>query len=213
MRLRRLLWIAPAVLAACADYSAPDSVTSGVVVYTQPQAGFDFKTGLPAHYFYVDPNVPWNNNGANGSTTLPSAVQSAIVSQLVGYGWTQTTTQPYATGTAQNPRPDVAINAGIFVGSSNVYYPGYWCGYYPYYYGCWYGGWYYAGTYTIGTVTIEMVDVTGSPSATANVRWAAAEIGTAYTWTGGTTIPTSAITAIVDSTNRAFGQSPYLDVH
>jgi hypothetical protein len=211
MRLRQLLWILPAILGACADYGAPDSVSQGVVVYTQPQSGFDF-TSLTPHNYYLDTNVPVDNNGAQSTTTMPASIESAIVAQMTGYGWTRTTTVPHGTATTGNPVPEVALNMGVFVGSSNVYYPGYWCGSYYYYYSCYYGGWYYAGTYTLGTVVLEMTDVTGAPTATANIRWAAVLAGSAYSYSGSGAWPNTSMTSVVDATNRAFGQSPYLNV-
>src|SRR5512138_3974816 len=55
------------LLASCADYSVPDEVLYGSVVYTQPQPNFDFKT---LNTYWLDPAAKVFENDPNNPTIL-----------------------------------------------------------------------------------------------------------------------------------------------
>ena len=203
MKLRRMLWILPAALLACADYGAPDEVVYGTVVYTQPRSGFDFSTELPpGATYYLDTTMNLVSETGVTTAAMPAPVQTAIRTNLGALGYVED-----ASGSPLD-NADVGLKMSVLVGDVDVFYPGYWCGYWYWYY-CGYGGWYYAGSYTVGMAILEMGDIRtppADPGVALPIVWSALMYGVAYDST------TTAVQRVADATNRAFAQSQYLSV-
>jgi hypothetical protein len=197
MRTRRYFWaLAAALLASCYDYGAPDEVVYGEAVFTQPSPGFDFK---PLTSYYLDPQYRLVDGDQVTDVNLPSNVATAIENNMQALGYTKVTALPPA-GTPAT----VGLKVAVLKGAAAVYYPGYWCDYW-YYYSCYYN-WYYAGSYTYGTVVLEMGDLSAPAAGTLPVVWTGLVYGVASAG------PVDS-QRVVDGINRAFGQSPYLDTH
>lgn len=204
MRTNRVIGaLAVALLSSCADYGAPDEVLYGEAVYTQPAPGADFSGGL---VYYLDTTYRSVDGEDISDEVLPSAVATAITTNMAALGYTA------ATGATENEKllnADVGIKLAVLKGDVAYYYGGYWCDYW-YYYSCYYD-WYYAGSYDVGSVIMEMGDLsgyTGPPGPGADpgvlpIMWLSAMYGVAST----TAVD---IPRAVDSINRAFAQSPYL---
>ncbi len=202
MKIIRL--IAPVLLVAgCGYVDVPSEVVNGVAVATQPSQTANFTSYTT---FYVDPKVGSIGGVADGGspTYVPdgvaSAITSAIAANMIAAGYTQVTTAPTLANHA-----DLAIQASALTIDNTYYYPGYWCGYYPYYYyyGCYYS-WSYYGTYTTGTLLVEMLDLNNLVNGKATTIWGAL----AYGVVAGTGYGNP--TAVTEAINRAFSQSPYI---
>ncbi len=201
MRTHRYLWaLAAALLASCADYGAPDEVTFGAAVYTQPSALFT-ATGLDAYYLDTVATVVEDDPKNPGSIDLTNPYYSGLVATIDGnmraYGYSTKLTTPPAQGTANA----VVLKLALMRGSAAVYYPGYWCDYW-YYYSCYYD-WSYAGSYNYGTVFLTMSDFPARNGGKLTVEWLAAMYGVA-------TSATYDVGRISSAIDRAYSQSPYL---
>ncbi len=205
MRTHRYFWaLAAALLASCADYSVPDEVLNGTVVYTQPQPGFAFKGNVSK--YWLDPIVKvWEDDPNTPAALLDltdpqySGLVNAIDTSMQALGYTKLTTKPLAGDTGAT-----SIRLAVAKGTGTYWYGGYWCDPYYYYY-CGYD-WYYAGSYKYGTVMMSMTDFSNADIATnVPIRWIAVMYGVATT-------TAYDLPRITDAVNRAFGQSQYLDV-
>ncbi len=213
MRTHRYFWaLAAALLASCADYSVPDEVQYGQVVYTQPDSTF---TGFKAlDTYWLDTVVKVYEDDPQNPTTLNLAdaqyqgIVNAIDTSMQGFGYTK-----LGQGTQLDPSFPQAGTAGTAVirmavakGSGTYWYGGYWCDPY-YYYWCYYD-WYYAGSYKYGTVMMSLNDFSVPAAAGTDlpIRWIAAMYGVAST-------PAYDVPRIAEAVVRSFSQSPYLDTH
>jgi hypothetical protein len=180
---RRITWAFSALLlASCADYGAPSEVLNGTVVYSQPApadnpTGYFYAPDYPKSgakpIYYIDPEVNLVENGVPSTPNLPATVTSTIANAMDGLGWERTNTAP------SYPQSAVGIKVSLVANEAAYYEDGYWCYYYWYMY-CGYN-WYYAGTYTYGSVVLEMADYTqlGSNDKPKAV-WATTLYGIAY---------------------------------
>ncbi len=191
------------LLASCADYSVPDEVLYGQVVYTQGQPGFDFKT---LGSYWLDPAAKVYETDPNNPSIIDltgaqyAGIVNAVDTNLAALGYTKLTTMPPRGTTGAT-----IVRLAVAKGDAAYWYGGYWCDPY-YYYWCYYD-WYYAGTYKYGTIMMSMSDVSDpNPSSNIQIRWIAAMYGVAST-------PAYDIPRIADAINRSFGQSQYLDTH
>jgi hypothetical protein len=199
---RAFLWVLPFLL-ACGDYGAPDEVVFGELVATQPSASFAVPAGAT---YYIDPTVKVLNDQVASEVPLPDAIEQAIARNLEALGYVRETRTPPLDNA------DVGLKMSALVGVTQVYYPGYWCDYW-YWYSCYYS-WYYAGSYTTGTVILDMGDLHANRDLGQKlpILWSAAMYGVLsdYLSTGG--ISAAGTQRVVDAINRAFAQSPYLKV-
>jgi hypothetical protein len=205
MTMRRaVLWVLPAFSLACGDYGAPDEVVFGELVATQPAASFDFGTLPRGAAYYIDPTVKVLNDQVASEVQLPDAVVNAIAANLNQLGYVQT---------PDLNRADVGLKMSALIGNTQVYYPGYWCDYW-YWYSCYYS-WTYAGSYSTGTAILDMGDlhsVRPPENTKLQVLWSAALYGVLSDYLGTGGISAAGTQRVVDAVNRAFAQSPYLNV-
>ncbi len=213
MKNHRHFWaLAAALLASCADYSVPDEVVYGVVVYTQPQPSFVFKGNVSSYWLDTavkvwedDPNVPSQILDLKQSqyTTLVNAIDSNM--QALGYTKLGAGTQLDPGFPQPGDTGATVVRLAVAKGTGTYWYGGYWCDPY-YYYWCYYD-WYYAGSYKYGTVMMSMSDFSSADTAVSiPIRWIAAMYGVAST-------TAYDIPRITEAVNRSFGQSQYLDIH
>jgi hypothetical protein len=201
---------APALLAlACYDYSAPSSVVNGAVVLTQ----FDQTANFGAYKYYaVNPTITVVD--ATGTVQTQCTVDGTpllptIQQQMSARGYVQVDFA--APGQPQpTPPPDLQITMHAALGSQDVYYPG-WCYWYPYYY-C-YPGWSYAGSYSFGTLVLDMGVVKGlSQGEKIPLIWTNANYAVLASYYTGCNSNGNAVNwqKISDAVVRAFDQSPYI---
>ncbi len=207
MRTHRYFWaLAAALLASCADYSVPDEVLYGQVVYTQPDSTFTGFKSLDSYYLDLTVKVyeddPQNPTTINLGDSQYAGIVNAIRTNMEEvYGYTRLTSiPPPGTAGAAVVRMAVAKNTATY------WYGGYWCDPYSYYW-CYYD-WYSAGQYEYGTVMMSLNDfsVAANPGTNLPIRWIAAMYGVAST-------PAYDLPRIVEAINRSFSQSQYLDTH
>ncbi|HET6412960.1 MAG TPA: DUF4136 domain-containing protein [Anaeromyxobacter sp.] len=201
----RFAALATLLLGSC-YYGAPNSVLYGNPVATQYASGVNWSTYTT---FSVDPTVSVVDN--TGSLTQNCSVDgtnlvTTIVSEMTNRGYTQ------VAWVGNNTAADLQIKMSATLGSQSYYYPGY-CSWYPYYY-C-YPGWVYAGTYSFGTIVIDMGDTlnAGPPNGgKIPLVWTAAAYGVLSSYYSGCSSPTSTIdwTKIQGIISQAFDQSPYI---
>ncbi len=213
MRTHRYFWaLAAALLASCADYSVPDEVLYGSIVYTQPQTGFTFKGNVSSYWldtavkvYEDDPSVP--SAILDLTQSQYSGLVAAIDTNMQGLGYTRLGAGPPTSPNFPQPGDAQAtvIRLAVAKGTGTYWYGGYWCDPY-YYYWCYYD-WYYAGSYKYGTVMMSMSDFSApaDPNTQLPIRWIAAMYGVAST-------TAYDIPRITDAVNRSFGQSQYLSV-
>ncbi len=202
----RLAALATLLLAGCAGYSAPDSVVYGTAVVTQ----YSNKATWSTYTTYsVDPVVAVVDN--TGATTQECSVDGSqlvptIVAQMDARGYTRVAW----TGT-NTTDSDLQIKMTAFLGSVDYYYAGY-CGWYPYYY-C-YPGWSYAGSYSFGTLVVDMGDKLNQSGTEIPLAWTAASYGVLASYysgcSGGSAGNNPNWSRIEASIDRAFEQSPYI---
>jgi hypothetical protein len=202
----RYLALSAALLASCYDYGAPDSVINGAAVATMQANGVDWASYTT---FSVDPSVAVVD--ATGTVTTNCTVDGT---QLVGTIEDQMTARGYtavAWGSGiQGPDVDLQIKMSATLGSQSVYYPG-WCGWYPYYY-C-YPGWTYAGSYSFGTLVLDMGDLkNGTPGAKLPLVWTSASYGVLSSYYNGCNGGGNNVNwpRVQGTVVRAFQQSPYI---
>jgi hypothetical protein len=182
--------LAATLLAACGGYGAPDEVVYGEAVYSQGKPGFDFGT---LGTYFLDENLTVVEDDQTTNETLPAPVKNAIDANMQALGW-----EPAGLATA-----NVALQVSLLRGTGAVYYPGYWCDYYSYY-GCYYS-WYYAGSYRFGSVVTDMIDLSAPINNQAQILWTSQVYGVATT-------PQYDQGRVASGINRAFAQSPYLNI-
>lgn len=211
MRTPRYFWaLAAVVLASCADYSVPDEVVYGELVYTQQDPTFTGFATLNQYWLDTAFNTYEDDpqNPVPGSLLDYPSIISTIDRNMTALGYTKLGQGPFGEpGFPAAPTPGLAvIRTAVSKGSAAYWYGGYWCDPYYYYY-CAYD-WYYAGSYKYGTVMMSLNDFTVADTGGANlpIRWIAAMYGVAST-------PAYDIPRISEAMDRAFGQSPYLDTH
>jgi hypothetical protein len=212
--MHRWAWaLGAAILASCGTYGAPDSVVFGQAVLTQPSPGFNFK---PLTTYYLDPiaNVvgddPKNPTPVDMRNAPYTGILSTIDGRMQAYGYTPAPTSGTPVPPAQGTANTVGLKVSVLKGTAATYYPGYWCDYW-YYYSCYYN-WYYAGSYNYGMLILQIGDLStpappvGQPGQPLKVLWLTGIYGVAQgvTWD---------VPNVVNSLNRAFDQSPYLDTH
>ena len=199
----RFAALATLLLGSC-YYGAPDSVLYGNPVATVYASGVDWNTYTT---FSVDPTVAVVDG--TGSVTTNCSVDGTqlvptIVNEMTARGYTQVAWTGNSTGS------DLQIKMNAALGSQDVYYPGY-CGWYPYYY-C-YPGWVYAGSYSFGTLVIDMGDAKNAlPAGKIPLVWNAIAYGVlSSNYTGcsgsGININWPKLQGII---SQAFDQSPYI---
>jgi hypothetical protein len=199
MRTKLLLLFLGAglILASCTKYP-PDSdrLLDDLVVYTNfdVKANFtDFKT-----YYMSDSIVKVDNKDSGWYyNSSVQSLTSTIAKNLNNLGYTRT----YNVKNAD-------LNIGVsFVENVNVnvYYPGWYWGYYPPDY--WYGGYYpyypyypaYVTTYTTGSLMIDMFDMKDAQSNQVPVCWNA--------YIRGLMTGTHTDSEVTESVNQAFKQT------
>lgn len=213
MKMRPWFLLATIAAAGCGGYDAPSEVTYGQLVYTQPAPTTNndpssiFK---PLNNYYLDPTMEvWKDGVAQTPQAVPSSTVTVITTRMgtdgiAGFGYVRQTTNPPA---GQTPNADVGMRLAYLQTTSTYYYSGGYCSIYWAYYYC-YPGWAYAGSYTTGTVLVQMVDLrTGAAATPGRALWVSALY--AILGTGGLNNAGALNTAL----NRAFDQSPYLDTH
>ncbi len=197
----RLAALATLLLASCASYTAPDSVVYGTAVITQHANGVtwtDYTT------FSVGQTVAIRDE--TGSTPQDCTVAAnagllqAIKDEMVARGYRE------ATGLET---PDLELALSSRLGSVEYWYSGGWCGWYPYYY-C-YPGWSYGGSYSFGTILLEMGDRKNA-GVTMPLLWSDAAYGVLAGYYQGCGDSPSGInwTRIQAAVERGFQQSPYI---
>jgi hypothetical protein len=187
-------------LAAC-GYSAPDEVINGQAVAAVQKVGTDFKQ----YTTFTVANTIQIIDNTTGTPSDPITVDApeladAVASNMTARGFTRV---PFAPG----------VNADLVLGmvayKGNAVYGGYWCDWYYwgyYAYPCYP---YYYGSYTFGTLVLQMADFKNAPpqvpgnTQPINNVWASAMYGIL-----GTTAYNRSIA--ISSINRAFAQSPYI---
>jgi hypothetical protein len=200
----RLATLAVLSLAACGDYSAPDSVVFGKIVATQhdPNANWnDYQTYSinPAVAVVDGTGTILTSCTVDGSQLVPT-----IRARMDERGYTEVPWVPAGGGDS-----DLEITINARLGSQDVYYTD-WCGWYGYYY-C-YPGWTYAGSYNFGTVVVDIGDALHLDGTTLPLIWRDANYGVLASYYngctgGGNNVNWAQIQAAI---NRAFDQSPYI---
>jgi hypothetical protein len=197
-----------ALTAGCTSFSAPDSVVYGEAVVTQFKSGVQWSSYTT---FTVDPNITVLDGTGTVQTTCSvdgSQLAPTIEHLMTSRGYTKTTfVPPGVTGA------DLVIKMTAHLGSQSLYYGGGYCGWYPYYY-C-YPGWSYAGSYTFGTLQLEMGDVKaagGIQGGKIPLVWQAVHYGVLAGYYTGCSGNGSGINwgRIEDAVIRGFDQSPYI---
>lgn len=188
----------------------PDSTEDFDLVITHHDVGFDFSAAntfaIPDSVIKITGNLIGDDGGSVEfvNTVYGDVIIANVRENLSRYGWTEV---------GKNASPDVFILPSALQTTNIIYYDYY---YYPYYYWDWYypyywGGWYYpypmyAGSYSSGSVFVQMVYPAGKTAAdNTPVIWSALLNGVL----DGSTTTTSA--RIGSSLDRAFDESPYLD--
>jgi hypothetical protein len=195
MRIRHLLAATAALaLAACDGYGAPNEVVYGVVVATQPKASADFASYAT---YFIDTTVTVTNDGRPGTpVTMASSVRDAIAANMEAAGF---------NAAASAPEADVGLQLSFYTASIDYYYSGGYCDIYYGWYGCYYPP-VYAGSYSVGTAVLAMVDLTVPPATGQEFPslWGSFMYGVL----DGLAAYNQA--KLVEAVNRAFDQSPYL---
>jgi len=201
----RFAALATLLLASC-YYGAPDSVVNGALVATQYASGVSWDAYTT---FSVDPKVAVLDN--TGSVTTECTVDgtnlvTTITQQMQARGYTAVDWGNSVTG----PATDIQIKMTSYLGSVDYYYSGYYCGWYPYYY-C-YPSWTYAGSYSFGTLVLDMGDLKNATSGgKLPLIWHSASYGVlASYYTGCANTSTINWGRVQQSIVQAFDQSPYI---
>ena len=206
----RLAALAALVLGTgCQSFSAPDSVVYGTAVITNTAPGTRWSSFTT---FSVDPLIAVVDDTGSVSTScsVPSTqLVPTIRNELEARGYTWVDWDPSSANTGA----DLQIKISAHLGSADYYYAGY-CGWYPYYYYC-YPGWSYAGSYSFGTLVLDMGD---AKDATVGGRiplvWTAAGYGVLASYYSGCTNNQNGAGInwgrIQEAVYRAFDQSPYI---
>ena len=205
----RLAALAALVLATgCQSFSAPDSVLYGTAVITQYTPGTQWSSFTT---FTVDPIVAVvdDTGSITSNCSVPGTqIVPTIKNELQARGYTYIDFDPVNPTTA-----DLEIKMSAHLGSASYYYSGGYCGWYPYYY-C-YPGWTYAGSYSFGTLVLDMGDVKdGIPGGKLPLVWTAAGYGILAGYYSGCKGGQNGAGVnwgrIQDAVSRAFDQSPYI---
>ena len=204
MKLQPWFLLAAIAAAGCGGYDAPDEVTFGQLVYTQPApnpGGPPSDLFIPLNSYYLDPLLEVWKDGVQqpGATPLPTQASTVINTRMGTYGYTQDQT----TGTGGVPNADVGIRLA-YIQTTQAYYYNYCSIYWAYYY-C-YPGWAYAGSYTTGTVLVQMVGLKtiGTVVTPGKALWVSA----LYSVLGSAGLENAP--RLTSALNQAFDQSPYL---
>lgn len=208
-----LLLFAPLLfLQSCYPVGA-DSVSDLDVVVTHYTPGFDF-SNKPT-YAIIDSVVNIGDQ-SSGAHPFDSDIIARVKSNLNRYGYTELDTASTPAGT----KPDFLVRvSNLSIEETETY-----CSYYPDYGWGWWGGWgyWYGGypgygygyswcgygyTYEIGTVVIEMVDLSqaGTSAEELDVAWMALLNGVASSST------INDRDRVLRGINKAFDQSEYLN--
>ena len=197
-----------ALTAGCTSFSAPDSVLYGSAVATQFKSGVQWSSYSS---FMVDPSITVVDGTGTVQTTCSvdgSQLAPTIESLMEARGYTKVPfVAPGVTGA------DLVIKMTAHLGSQAYYYGGGYCGWYPYYY-C-YPGWSYAGSYSFGTLQLEMGDVKAAGGTQGNkipLVWQNVNYGILAGYYSGCSGNGSGInwSRIQDAVVSAFDQSPYI---
>jgi hypothetical protein len=197
-----------ALTAGCTSFSAPDSVLYGSAVATQQKSGTVWSSYTTA---MVDPTITVVDGTGTVQTTCTvpgTQVATTIEHLLAARGYTVLPfVAPGVTGV------DLVVKMTAHLGSQSVYYGGGYCGWYPYYY-C-YPGWSYAGSYSFGTLQLEMGDVKAAGGIQGNkipLIWQNVNYGILAGYYSGCSGNGSGInfSRLDDAVSRAFDQSPYI---
>ena len=202
----RFAALAALALASCGDYFAPDSVVFGNIVATQHAAAVNW-SGYTT--YSINPTVTVvDGTGTVMQTCTVDGTQLAanLKTLMEGRGYLPVDWN----GTPATTISDLQLQMTAMIGDQDVYYTD-WCGWYGYYY-C-YPGWTYAGSYTFGTLVVDMGD--RQNVGTDNVIplvWTDANYGVLASYYAGCVgSGTSVNWARINSAiTRAFEQSPYI---
>jgi len=208
MKLRPWFLLAAVAAASCGGYDAPDEVTFGQLVYTQPAptpGGQPSDLFKPLTSYYLDPSLEvWKDGQQQLPQALPSSTVTTITTRMGtgtgGFGYTQQTNNPGPGGV---PNADVGLRLA-YIQTTQAYYYNYCSIYWAYYY-C-YPGWAYAGSYTTGTVLVQMVGLKtiGTVVTPGKALWVSA----LYSVLGSAGLENAP--RLTSALNQAFDQSPYL---
>ena len=211
MKIRPWFLLAAMAAAGCGGYDAPSEVTGGQLVYTQPAPTTDNNPSAifkPLTNYYLDPSMEvWKDGVQQVPQAIPSSSVTTITTRMTNFGYTQVVPPNPIPPNGNPPNADVGLRLAYLQTTSTYYYNGGYCSIYWAYYYC-YPGWAYAGSYTTGTVLVQMVDLrTGSTASPGRALWVSALY--AILGTAGLDAAPTMNTAL----NQAFDQSPYLDTH
>ena len=212
MKIRPWFLLAATAAAGCGGYDAPSEVTNGQLVYTQPAPTTNndptaiFKP-LDGTY-YLDPSVEvWNDGVQQAPAVIPDTTRTTITAAMTSFGYTLTSSAPIPPNGSPPAGAQVGMRLAYLKTTNTYYYSGGYCSIYWAYYYC-YPGWAYAGSYTTGTVLVQMVDLrTGTGASPGRALW----VSSLYAILGTAGLSNSA--ALNTALTRAFAQSPYLDTH
>ncbi len=202
----RLVALATLSLAACGDYTAPDSVVFGNAVITQHAQAVDWNSYTnysinPAVTVVDGTGTIMTNCTVDGSNLVPT-----IKANMDARGYHQVDWAPLTPGQAH-----LEIQMTAFIGDQDIYYSD-WCSWYYYYY-C-YPGWTYAGSYTFGTLRLDMGDVlhAGGQGGKLPVVWTNANYGVLASYYNGCAGNGSNVNwgRLQNAIQQAFDQSPYI---
>jgi hypothetical protein len=173
------------------------------LVATNHDPSFDYQKmktyALPDEVVKITGKVILGGNPEFVNDAYSQNILAVIRQNMSDMGWTEV---------AELAQPDVIILPSTIQTTTEVWYydPWYWGWYYPYYYGGYYYSYpYYGGSYTTGSLFIQMT-WPGGITATDNlpVVWNAVLNGLLEG-------STSSVNArVTDGINQAFAQSPYL---
>jgi hypothetical protein len=195
-----VLLLLPAFNLACTGYGAPSEVVNGIATVTveaTPSPNFsqygtftvtntiqvqDNRTGTPSNY-----------------TRDASQIIPKIQTNMQNRGYTYVAFSP-------GVRADLVIGLYAYLGTQA--YGGYYCNY-PYWgypYAC-YPTWGYVGSYSFGTLVMQMADIANAPPPTTGAEvglvWGASIYGVLAT-------ENYNLNAVLNGIDQAFTQSPYI---
>jgi hypothetical protein len=212
MNARFAALAALALVTGCQSFSAPDSVVYGAAVATHYRSGTVWSSYTNVA---VDPNIVVVDGTGTVQTSCKvsgATLATFIENELTARGYTPVTFDSVNPGATN---ADLVVKMTAHLGSQAYYYGGGYCGWYPYYY-C-YPGWSYAGSYSFGTLELDMGDVKSTGGVQGEkipLVWEAVGYGVLAGYyqgcQGGQDGAGIQWSRIEEAVGRAFDQSPYI---
>jgi len=202
-KLVAMIVVASGLWLAC-NPGGPNYIEDMDLVVTNHDPSFDFRKlgtyAMPDRVVKLTGKVIEGQDPEFVNNVYASTLLDAIRANMQGYGWTEV---------SEFSNPDVIILPSAISTTTNIWYydPWYWGWYYPYSYWGWYYPYpYYGGSYTSGSVFIQMTYPDGKTAAdNIPVIWSSIINGLLEGSTD------SVNERIVDGVNVAFEQSLYLN--